>query len=628
MKFNKLITKGLALGIILNSTSMLSYANTEIPNRYQTLEGEYITIDDSIEGNLEEIEIFGNTIQDLNNLEDIQSVGDLYVDEDGNPILDKQGREQYKIDIVSGNKNLDTAFLNKNNPDKGWINSGNGTNPLKYSDSNSAYYTETHRGFIYNNLKPNTKYTFSADLKETGKIFNGHRYGVVFQNPIYGMMDIEFSSEWQRCSITVTSNSNGSLYFIFYNSYYIKNVQLEEGLKNTDFYNRQQNKTSIILPCKLQKVGDVSDRLYWDSNKNRYVVDKYIKEWIIDFRRKSVDPYYGKEINFHRLNVLNYYEGDDIANLRDDKWKVSNYIPISDKMVLDDNSYLHGNLYGKDFAIGMTWDGYLRLDISKEYKPTVKDANDFISNLGVIKFLIIKRKIEPIETNITSKLKIPTYNEKTHIYIDSENDINPTLKVTIDRLPQIAKEAVAQAENDNSNHNIALARRYINMLPESSYKDQLQEQLSNIFSSDMALDMKTATSNLDLYIKCENILQMSLDTNQISFDDFSGIENVVKENAVSITINSSLPYQLNAYLPSEIQNSDKTKTLDKNILNIKESSESDYQTFTNTTDKIVLKDNCSSGNYLIHGVDLKLAGGIAHEKDVYKAIIKLEAEQK
>ena len=109
MKVNKLIAKGLTLGLLLNSLSVLSYANTDILNRYQTLEGEYITIDDSIEGNLEEIEIFGNTVQDENNLEDIQSVGDLYVDENGNSILDKQGREQYKIEIISQGKNLFNA---------------------------------------------------------------------------------------------------------------------------------------------------------------------------------------------------------------------------------------------------------------------------------------------------------------------------------------------------------------------------------------------------------------------------------------------------------------------------------------------------------------------------------------
>ena len=106
------------------------------------------------------------------------------------------------------------------------------------------------------------------------------------------------------------------------------------------------------------------------------------------------------------------------------------------------------------------------------------------------------------------------------------------------------------------------------------------------------------------------------------------MEDVVKSNAVNITINSSLPYQLNAYLPVEIQNADKTNTIDKSVLNIKENSETDYKEFTNLNEKVVLKDNCPAGNDLAHGVDLKLVGGIAHEKDVYKTTIKFEAEQK
>ena len=76
-------------------------------------------------------------------------------------------------------------------------------------------------------------------------------------------------------------------------------------------------------------------------------------------------------------------------------------------------------------------------------------------------------------------------------------------------------------------------------------------------------------------------------------------------------------------MPVEIQNADKSVTMDKSILNIKENSQTNYQTFTNTSDKIVLKDNCSSGNNLVHGINIMLKGGITHEKDVYKTTIKV-----
>ncbi len=52
MRLKTFLAKGLSFGIILNYLSVISFANTEIHNRYQTLEGEYITIDDTTKGNL------------------------------------------------------------------------------------------------------------------------------------------------------------------------------------------------------------------------------------------------------------------------------------------------------------------------------------------------------------------------------------------------------------------------------------------------------------------------------------------------------------------------------------------------------------------------------------------------
>ena len=109
MKLKTNIARLLTTGLLLNNICFYSNASAldnEIPNRYETLEGEYITINNSTEGELKEFEILGNTIQNKNNLEDIQSVGDLYVNEGGKPILDSQGRKQYKIEAVSHSKNL------------------------------------------------------------------------------------------------------------------------------------------------------------------------------------------------------------------------------------------------------------------------------------------------------------------------------------------------------------------------------------------------------------------------------------------------------------------------------------------------------------------------------------------
>ena len=171
-------------------------------------------------------------------------------------------------------------------------------------------------------------------------------------------------------------------------------------------------------------------------------------------------------------------------------------------------------------------------------------------------------------------------------------------------------------------------RSLVNNIQNEELRRYLNEKLDSSNIGFGELERKTYSSNLDIYIKCENALILGLDTNSVAFEDFSGVEDVVKENAVNIHIKSSLPYQLNAYLPIEIQNSDKTNTMNKQILNIKENSERDYKEFTNINEKVVLKDNCPSGNDLVHRVDLKLVGGIAHEKDIYKTTIKFEIEQK
>lgn len=190
-----------------------------------------------------------------------------------------------------------------------------------------------------------------------------------------------------------------------------------------------------------------------------------------------------------------------------------------------------------------------------------------------------------------------------------------------------ATDAVTAAEASRNVTDIQTAREKVNTLPESASKDALQSRL-NAISPNLTMDKLTSTANVDMYIKSENMLSMSLDTNSITFEDFSGVSDLEKTNAVTVTVNSSLPYELNAYLPEEIQNADKSKTMDKSILNIKANSESSYKTFSATNTKLNLLDNQPAGNNLTHGLDLKLKGGLAYQKDNYKATVKLEINQK
>ena len=144
----------------------------------------------------------------------------------------------------------------------------------------------------------------------------------------------------------------------------------------------------------------------------------------------------------------------------------------------------------------------------------------------------------------------------------------------------------------------------------------------------MTLEGKKASVNLDVYIKSENMLSMSLNTSSITFDNYSGVEDMELEDAIGITINSSLPYDLNAYLESDIQNTDKSSKIDTGVFKIKDSSKTDYNSFEGTNVKLILNKDCEAGNYKNHNIDLKLEGDDAHEVDVYKTTVKFEVVQK
>lgn len=191
-----------------------------------------------------------------------------------------------------------------------------------------------------------------------------------------------------------------------------------------------------------------------------------------------------------------------------------------------------------------------------------------------------------------------------------------------------AINAVKKAEATCLISDIDSARKKVNILDESIHKTTLNNRLDSIIPIVDSIPSKNVTSNLDLYIKSENMISLSLNTASINFDNFSGVSDEEQLNAFNVTVNSSLPYELNAYLPSEIQNGDGSKTMEKEILNIRVNGEQDYKTFPQINQKVILKDNNLAGNDINHGIDLKLKGSLAHKADVYKATIKIEVNQK
>ena len=125
-----------------------------------------------------------------------------------------------------------------------------------------------------------------------------------------------------------------------------------------------------------------------------------------------------------------------------------------------------------------------------------------------------------------------------------------------------------------------------------------------------------------------NILSLSLDTNSVTFENFSGVEDMEKQNAINLTVESSLPYEVNASLETEIQNADKTKLLINLYLGLNRIMMLIIKTFTAINTPLNLLDNQVAGKINTHGIDLILRKDIIHKADVYKTTIKFEVNQK
>ena len=206
---------------------------------YVELEGSYISTESST-GAIQDIEILGNTVQDTDNLADIKSVGVLQ--EDGT----------YKMSILSCGKNLFDGEL-----ESGTYQYNNGVKIPSTTEIRSAHKIK---------VNPSSNYIISSN-KPTGNI------GVYY----YDSKENFIKSGYDGGQKIVTTEDTHFIAFRFTDLDLDRTVQLEEGTVATPYEPYQENKCDILLPCQLEKVGDVADRLYYDDVEKAWCVEKNVK---------------------------------------------------------------------------------------------------------------------------------------------------------------------------------------------------------------------------------------------------------------------------------------------------------------------------------------------------------------
>lgn len=396
--------------------------------------------------------------------------------------------------------------------------------------------------------------------------------------------------------------------------------------------------TSLEEPSRKVEIYDIKNNTWYQGAD---MPEGYDSDYL------SSIIYYGKIYCITTTNVLMY-------DIKSNSWHIFSTIPTP-------RTAMECEIYnGKIYCIGgfnsgnrvKTVEIYdIKTDSWSNGSDMISAKNVFASELyggkiytigGYNNGVLNKVEIYDINSNswrtgddmITARAELETVRVDNKIYafggMDStwsKTGVLEVLTLDILEIEQKAIDAVEKAEATNLYIDIDVARNLVNSLNESSIKTSLQDRLNEIFM-DITISKKTSSSNIDVYIKSQNMLLVTLSTNNITFEDFSGISDMEKLNAITLTVSSSLPYDIKSYLANEILNSDGTKKMDTKIFNIKANNTDDYKYFTELSKGITLFNDEPSGNNKEHNIDLMLKGGLSYEKDNYKTVIKFEVTQK
>ena len=567
---------------------------------------------DGIGFNLSELVVTERTDEYFDYFEGIQSVGQDDINGDN-------------IEVVSNNKNLLNDKMRENWSEEVALEyDGNDGEVEKYLYSN-------HEGI---KVEPNTKYTFSLLMKGSPNLYSSEIFILEYRNkPIDIYMNgyckinriaIDSSSiqDFSRKELTITTGSDTRYIALRFDNngttdgnastVYCKEFSLTIG--NSVYYEKHQsNSIQIPLSEPLRSLPNgVKDRII--KRNGQWVVERNVGTKILDGSEEWDYP--TMDID-ETLGFLQYYTTAFV----DENINVYKNI-YSDKLPNHINSY---NVPNEAIMSGwVSKNIHIRVSASRLKDNSLNDFREWLSNNPVTTFYTLRNSIyEPLNIDPT----ITLYEDVTHI--SNNSNIPANMKVAVDRAINRAVEAIELARTNPTMENVSIARMWANLIKESSKKDELQGTIDSFTEiKDLSVEKKTASVNADVYIKMKNSLSLSLDTNSIVFDDFDATEGIEMQNAVNLSVSSSLPYRVNAYLEDELYNSDKSKKIDKSILNIKSNKSAEYRGFADIGTPITLLDDQNPDSDIVHGIDIRLNSTDTHKADVYKTTLKFEVVQK
>lgn len=349
------------------TTAILELEN-EVKQITEEAKGNYITINGSQDGYIQDIELFGNTIQSLSNLADIRSSGTIR--DDG----------LYDISLISCGKNL-----------------------FDKSKTIKAKSVVTTNGNIIDS--PDFYCSLPIRVKKAKYVKStNNAYAIYNSNGAY------VSGGYSE---TIDVPADGFI-IISIPLANINTFQLEEGTVATQYEPYICNRASVVLPCQLEKIGDKSDRLFkredgvWCIEKN--IFTKYLKEC-------EVGNYNNFACRFYLVtladNEHNYTDVKFLTNLNYTHTNINHqWLNRGYNSIAINNSTINGVL---NCTCDITMESY-------NYQTVI----DMVNGENVwVKYILKTSQI--IELPLDAQIQLNSFDGVTNIFTE-DMDMWPTIK--------------------------------------------------------------------------------------------------------------------------------------------------------------------------------------------------------
>lgn len=380
----------------------------------------------------------------------IQSVGELYVDDNGSPILDENNNEQYKINIISSNniwdgKKFNTKYSNGASGfgDPSYYNSvklqDNYSMKITKSQATTRFYSGTiivDNILNYSKLYASCRYINDNGLKNNSQIWWCDFYDVSGNYLSQARQSIPVnSSNLYQASFDVPSGAytarwamQGDINEYISAEFYITDIKIT--------YNKEKTVTpitttieSILLPQPLRGISDRCDSLVWNNETSKYEIIPRVKKLVLDDSYVYVTNW-GGATDKYAVFILNLARVPDLARPNDIGLKNI----ICDKLPSYDQSLFSG-LEANGICITNHPAIYIKVNIEEFGLSSNNDVEGFktwLRNNGGLEIYYQTTDNTAIETNITKPITIPCYDNTTAIYTSGtsshDNVNNPYLE--------------------------------------------------------------------------------------------------------------------------------------------------------------------------------------------------------